>query len=949
MQKKLLLSTLVMVLFGLNAWAQVPSLKYLSTYSTNVFDEGAAEIVVYDSDNNQLYFTNAGANSITILDFSNPAKLEFVADIDCNPYGDGVNSVAYSNGYIAVAVQGKEAGDNGEIVFFDKDGTFIAEVVVGFLPDMVTFSPDGNMVLVACEGEPSDDYLVDPKGSVTIIDVSGGITGVSQANVTDLGFDQFQDNLPEGVRVFGPTIGWNDDFEVTEDSLKLYNIINYGVLDTLFFEDFENTTTELANFDTFSRASNKNWIYKSFGGDHYAEINGFGGNEASEDWLITPAFDKGSYDKIWFSFEHVKRFGGDGLTVWVSNDYDGLIPENATWNEITNEINWTDGSSYNAEITGGIDITQYAGSNTYVAFFYQSNGGASGDGSVYQIDNIAIVGMQAYNGLGWYFDEFSGDHFAEGNGFKSNNASFITNSWMVFLKLDVSTYQGALLSFTTAANFSGGTMEILISNHYNGGIDPAAFTWDTLTNLANLSSGGYNEVASGDIDISAWAAEPFYLALHLTGTGNGGGSMTWQFDDFVVKAKALNVARNIEPEYVTVSDDSKTAYVFCQENNAVAVVDLTTKSITALLPLGYKNHNVDGNGLDASNKDDKINIATWPVNGMYLPDAAAYKTIGGKGYLLTANEGDAREYIWESESESECYRRGGLDYDDGECLAYIDEIRIEDIDLDETAFPNAATLQLEENLGRLKVTTTMGDTDGDGDYDELYSFGARSFTIWDPLTGAVVFDSGDDFEQWAAKYYPDGFNATNDENGFDDRSDDKGPEPEAITTGDFRDSTYAFIGLERMGGIMVYNITDPKNARIMQYTNNRDFSDTVNIEAPWAGDLGPECVVYIKNSDVNKDYVVVASEVSGSISVYEFSIMPIGLNYSDLNTKWELFPNPATNNIVNSTKVDDYTVYDLTGRVLIKVKNTKTINLSSLAPGSYLIGNAQGNTKVIIK
>jgi hypothetical protein len=334
---------------------------------------------------------------------------------------------------------------------------------------------------------------------------------------------------------------------------------------------------------------------------------------------------------------------------------------------------------------------------------------------------------------------------------------------------------------------------------------------------------------------------------------------------------------------------------------------------------------------------------------MYLPDAAAYKSINGSGYLLTANEGDAREYIYEGVSESECYRRGGYDYDDGECLAYIDETRVEDLDLDETAFPDAANLQLEENLGRLKVTTEWGDTDGDGDYDELYSYGARSFSIWDATNASLVFDSGDEFEQWAAKYYPEGFNATNDENGYDDRSDDKGPEPEAITTGDFQDSVYAFIGFERMGGIIVYNITDPANSRPIQYLNNRDFDESVDIESEDAGDLGPECIVYITDDNTNKDYIVVANEVSGSVSVYEFYVDPVSVEIKSATKEWSVYPNPVTDNIIRSTKVDDYNVYDLSGRIVKSVINTQVIDLSDLQSGSYLVKDSAGNGKMVLK
>ena len=159
--------------------------------------------------------------------------------------------------------------------------------------------------------------------------------------------------------------------------------------------------------------------------------------------------------------------------------------------------------------------------------------------------------------------------------------------------------------------------------------------------------------------------------------------------------------------YVAISEDNSTAFVAMQENNAVMVVDLLTKELVEAHPLGYKDHSVAGNGLDASNRDDEINITTYPFRGLYLPDAITTIDIAGVTYILTANEGDSRDY-------------------DG----YSEEERLKDIDLDSTAFPDAATLQEDENGGRINVTTSMGDTDGDGDFDEIYTYGARSFSIW---------------------------------------------------------------------------------------------------------------------------------------------------------------------------------------------------------------------------
>jgi hypothetical protein len=285
--------------------------------------------------------------------------------------------------------------------------------------------------------------------------------------------------------------------------------------------------------------------------------------------------------------------------------------------------------------------------------------------------------------------------------------------------------------------------------------------------------------------------------------------------------------------------------VTLQENNALAVVDVRKAKVTALVALGTKDHDTVANAFDASNRDDAINILPWPVVGMYQPDAIASYRARGKTYLVTANEGDARDYD-----------------------AFSEEERVADLVLDPTAYPNAQELQLDENLGRLNSTTATGDTDGDGDIDLIHAYGARSFSIWS-AEGELVYDSGSDFERITADLIPDDFNSTNDENGsFDNRSDDKGPEPEAVAVGRVFGRSFAFIGLERVGGIMVYDVSNPVAPRFVQYINNRDFAG--DAAAGTAGDLGPEGVLFIprSKSPIKAPLLVVTNEISGTTTLY---------------------------------------------------------------------------------
>ncbi|MDP9141542.1 MAG: choice-of-anchor I family protein [Pseudomonadota bacterium] len=314
------------------------------------------------------------------------------------------------------------------------------------------------------------------------------------------------------------------------------------------------------------------------------------------------------------------------------------------------------------------------------------------------------------------------------------------------------------------------------------------------------------------------------------------------------------VAQDLEPEYIAVAKDGQSAWVTLQEANAIGLLDLSdigAPEISKIIPMGYKNHGVLGNELDVSDRDGGINIRNWPLLGMYQPDTVASYTFNSRNYFVTANEGDDRN-----------------DFIPGEETA-----RIKDLVLDPEAFPDAVSLQADEALGRLEVTTYTGDTDGDGDFDALYSLGSRSFSIWSE-DGAQLFDSGSEIERIVAQRYPDNFNASHDENDAEGRSDAKGPEPEGLTVGQIGGRTFAFVGLERISGIMVYDITNPQRARFVQYINSRDFSRTPG-DDPDAGDLGPEGLEFIaaEDSPIGVPMLMVGNEVSGTSALYRIDVI----------------------------------------------------------------------------
>lgn len=572
-------------------------LTYVTSFDPSGTNNSTCEIVVHDPASQRLFTTSAVAGYLDVVNFANPEAPVVITSINMNPYG-GVTSVAVKNGIVAVASPNAEEHLDGSVVFFTTDGVFQKQVNVGALPDNISFTPDGLKVLTANEGQPNSDYSVDPEGSVSIIDISGGIASLTQSNVTTL--------------------------------------------------------------------------------------------------LFT-----------------------------------------------------------------------------------------------------------AYN---------------------------------------------------------GGTAE------------------------ANL-------IASG-----------------------------------VRKLKATStMSQDFEPEYITTSADSQKAWVTLQENNAIAEINLSNKTITSVWALGTKDLSLPGNGADISDNNNQVLIANWPIKAYFIPDGAANYNVAGTNYIITANEGDEKEY----EGFEERTTIGAASYT-----------------LDAALYPHAAMLKKSHNAGRMRVTNLNGNTDADADFEQIHAVGTRSFSIFNADTKQIVFDSGDDFEMYTstAASISALFNADSENNTPKSRSRAKGPEPEGVTVAEIAGKIFAFISLERVGGVMVYDVTDPNNVAFVDYKNSRSTS-------AFAGDHGPEGITFVKASDSpnGKPYVIVANEISGTLTIFEVDTTNLGTgDFSQEPKTFVVFPNPSVNGIAYFNRAADIEVYDYSGKLVHAAKNALTINTSNFASGVYLVKTSEGITKKLV-
>jgi len=389
------------------------------------------------------------------------------------------------------------------------------------------------------------------------------------------------------------------------------------------------------------------------------------------------------------------------------------------------------------------------------------------------------------------------------------------------------------------------------------------------------------------------------------------------------------VAQDMEPEFITISDDSKKAWVTLQENNAIAELDLVSKTVTRIWAMGTKDYSLIGSGLDLSDQSGNIHIANYPLKGFYIPDAVANYTVNGVTYLVTANEGDEKEYA-------------GLN----------ERTTVSAVTLDPVAFPNAQVLRENHHMGRMRISNLHGDTDGDGDYDELYCLGSRSFSIWNSQTGALVFDSGDDFERITASnpFTAPIFNADNGGNGFKSRSRAKGPEPEGVALASIQGNTYAFITLERIGGVIAYDISDPAAPVFVDYSNTRD-------NTAFGGDNGPEGVLYISRSDSpdGEAYVITANEVSGTLAIFRLDGVPLNTAGAAAQVpQVSVYPNPTTGRFhIDVSNLEGRVlteVFDLTGKRVWATEGVQTgtstrmdVHLTGQQSGIYLVRVTSGN------
>lgn len=325
----------------------------------------------------------------------------------------------------------------------------------------------------------------------------------------------------------------------------------------------------------------------------------------------------------------------------------------------------------------------------------------------------------------------------------------------------------------------------------------------------------------------------------------------------IILKKNTAPAVDLEPEYIAASNDK--AYVSLQEANAIAVIDLDAERVDGIYSAGFED--LGETAFDINKDDEQYAARTYPgVKSIRMPDGISLYEANGKTYLLTANEGDSREWA---------------DY-------------LNEIERDKGEASPAGNIAAGEVAGKV-VYFDSSDYDG-LEADKDYLFGGRSFSMFEVTAEGLqeVFTSGSDFEQLTADYIPDHFNCSNDDASVDDRSGKKGPEAESVTTGTVDGRTYAFVTLERISGIMVYDITDPAKVQYVNYINSRDFSADIKDDDSVEG----MAFVPAAQSATGEALLLGACEVSGTLAAYELTpkAAESGLPFVDVSADDWFFP-----------------------------------------------------------
>ncbi len=975
------------------------AMSKVGTFSTNVYNAGGAEIVGYDPTSKRMFLVNAVAAEVQVINVVDPANPVLVGKLDFKSYATTsgttpqVNSVAVSNGMVAVALADANPTAVGKVVLFKADvavsstaaapaGARAFEAGVG--PDMVTFSPDGKKVLVANEAEAINERVTtDPyynggapfvaNGGITVVTLgSDQANALSSATVQQIDFTAYNGQegylRERGVRIAAGMAASNDlepeyiavspDGKQAMVTLQENNAV--AVLDLsaatakvvdivpLGYKNHARGDLVMTAYDTMTGAD-----LPSIGNDAFGKAipsGGFSGLQyigtSNGKWRFLTVSDRGpngepvnvdgdaalerpfllpSYQARISTLEFdpaTKQAAIVGTTMLTRADgtpLTGLPNIPGTDEEPVQIVPAADptrtGTFTSGGVTLGYKVLSYDPMGADLEGVYRTT-----TGNMWMVDEYRPA-IYEFDAAGKMVSRFVPSGTAALT--PDPNDAFGTETLPAHLikrqanrgfeALAVDEAKGLIFAFvqspldTVSGNSSdtGGPLvriEVMAMRDLavgtalpQGGTLATAATKGTviaeyayLLERPALNLGALDKIGDAAFNPSAGTifvferdssvapeAKKVLYEIDLRGATNLltatptlptgktalevltvdellAAGINPVYKERVANLPSLGYLPNDKAEGLALLPDGSLAVI---NDNDFGVNGVGTETV-GLGIFGFSGANRIDSDNDKTGQPSgtipEVSLTSPRLYGAYMPDGIASFSAKGKTYYITANEGDSRT---------------------------VDEVQIKD--LGATGKPVADSASGAALLdGDLKVITNGIDVDGDGDLDKLVAFGGRSFSILDAY-GNRIFDSGDQLERLIAEVLPTNFNANHTSNTVDNRSDDKGPEPEGVTTAQIGGKVLAFVGLERIGGVAVYDVSDPYRPSFLSYENTRDFTKAPGQDATTkvvsGGDLGPEGLIAIpaSGSPTGLPMVAVANEVSGTVGLFNLTAMPV--------------------------------------------------------------------------
>ena len=187
----------------------------------------------------------------------------------------------------------------------------------------------------------------------------------------------------------------------------------------------------------------------------------------------------------------------------------------------------------------------------------------------------------AYGDQTWHQGSYQGTTYANMNGY-ANQANHQNEDWlMAYVEVPNLSFTDVFMEFRTAMKFDGDPLRVAISTDYDGQSDPSDFEWEDVTDAFDYSTGDYEWVESGELNVIDYAGNGgFYIAFIYTSSDQAASS--WEIDYVKVWGKFTAAVNENEMAGVSLYPNPAREQVsFTLESDAqVSIFDMTGRKVS---------------------------------------------------------------------------------------------------------------------------------------------------------------------------------------------------------------------------------------------------------------------------------------------------------------------------------------------------------------------------------